>query len=134
MSDDNGQLKIQWDRNAPAVRNARQATLEVSDGSTAPQSVRLDNAHLASGGFTYARQTERVDVTLIVAEPNGRVVKEQTSFLGRLPAQGSAGETRETDAQRAEKLQKDLNIQATKTRKLEKDLQDVREQLEKSKH
>ena len=134
VSDDTGQLKIQWDRNAPAVRNARQATLEVSDGSTAPQSVRLDNAHLASGGFTYARQTERVDVTLIVAEPNGRVVKEQTSFLGRLPAQGSAGETRETDAQRAEKLQKDLNIQATKTRKLEKDLQDVREQLEKSKH
>ena len=131
--DDNGQLKIQWDRNAPAVRNAREATLEVSDGSAAPQSVRLDNAHLASGGFTYARQTERVDVTLIVAEPNGRIVKEQTSFLGRLPAQGSAGEARDTDAQRAEKLQKDLNVEAAKTRKLEKDLKDMREQLEKSK-
>jgi proteasome lid subunit RPN8/RPN11 len=131
VSDDNGQMKIQWDRNAPAVRNAREATLEVADGSAAPQSMRLDNAHLASGVFTYARQAERVDVTLIVAESDGRAVKEQTSFLGRLPAQASTGD--DTNAQRAEKLQKDLDVQAAKTRKLEKDLKAMQEQLQKSK-
>jgi proteasome lid subunit RPN8/RPN11 len=130
VSDDNGQLKIQWDRNTPAVRNAREATLEVTDGGGAPQSVRLDRAHMASGGFTYARQAERVDVTLVVADSDGRVVKEQTSFLGRLPAPRGGGNA---DAQRAEKLQKDLEFQAAKTRKLEKDLKDMREQLQKSK-
>ena len=130
VSDDNGQLKIQWDRSAPAVRNALDATLEITDGNTVPQSVRLDTSHLAAGGVTYGRQNERVDVTLIASEPGGQVVKEQTSFLGRLPAQkGAVGNP---EAERADKLQKDLNLQAAKTRKLEKDLKDMRERMEKS--
>jgi proteasome lid subunit RPN8/RPN11 len=135
IADDNGQLKIQWDRNAAAVRNALEATLEIADGNTVPQSVRLDSAHLASGAFTYARQTERVDVTLIATEPSGQVVKEQTSFLGRLPAAKEATDAppantdRDAEAQRAEKLQKDLNFQAAKTRRLEKEVKDMREQL-----
>jgi hypothetical protein len=135
VSDDNGQLKIQWDRNAPAVRNALDAAIQISDGNTVPQSVRLDSAHLAAGAFTYARQNERVDVTLIATEPSGQVVKEQSSFLGKLPSPRAATETppagkdRDAEAQRAEKLQKDLNFQAAKTRKLEKDLKDMREQL-----
>jgi hypothetical protein len=139
--DDNGQLKIQWDRNSPAVRNALDATLEITDGNSVPQSVRLDSAHLASGGFTYERQNARVDVTLIASEPDGQLVKEQTSFLGQLPAQKTAptedpqasAQDREADTERAEKLQKDLNFQAAKTRKLEKDLKAMQEQLEKSK-
>jgi proteasome lid subunit RPN8/RPN11 len=134
VQDENGQLKIQWDRNAPAVRNALEATLQITDGNTIPQIVRLDSAHLAAGSFTYERQNERVDVNLIASEPGGGIVKEQTSFLGKLPAQKGdpqAVKDREDDTQRAEKLQKDLNFQAAKTRKLEKDLKDVREQLEK---
>ena len=138
VSDDNGQLKIQWDRNAAAVRNALEATLQIIDGNTAPQAVRLDSAHLASGGFTYARQNERVDVTMIATEPDGAIVKEQTSFLGKLPApKGAAGDPqaakdRDAEAQRADKLQKDLNFQAAKTRKLEKDLKDMRDQFQKT--
>jgi proteasome lid subunit RPN8/RPN11 len=137
VQDENGQLKIRWDRNAPAVRNALEATLQITDGNTMPQVVRLDSEHLAAGSFTYERQNERVDVNLIASEPGGGMVKEQTSFLGRLPAQRGAAsdpqaaKDRDDDAQRADKLQKDLNLQAAKTRKLEKDLKDVREQLEK---
>jgi len=136
VADNNGQLKIQWDRNAPAVRNASEATLEISDGNTVPQSVRLDGAHLAAGAFSYAREHERVDVTLMASEPNGQVVKEQASFLGKLPARKETAEApaphedRDAEAERADKLQKDLNFQAAKTRKLEKDLQDMREQLQ----
>jgi proteasome lid subunit RPN8/RPN11 len=139
VADDNGQLKIQWDRNAPAVRNALDGALEITDGHTVPQSVRLDSAHLVAGTFTYARQAERVDVTLIVSEPAGQMVKEQTSFLGRLPMRKPAVEDPQTandrnaDAERADKLQKDLNFQAAKARKLEKALKDMQEQLEKSK-
>jgi proteasome lid subunit RPN8/RPN11 len=138
VSDDNGQLKIQWDRTAPAVRNALDGSLQIADGNAVPQSVRLDSAHLAAGGFTYARQSERVDVTLIATEPGGQMVREQASFLGRLPTQRATpssqpvAPTGDTDAER-EKLQKDLNFQAAKTRKLEKDLKDMQEQLEKSK-
>jgi len=40
---------------------------------------------------------------------------------------------RNADAERADKLQKDLNFQAAKARKLEKALKDMQEQLEKSK-
>jgi len=141
VSDDSGLLKIQWDRNSAAVRNALDATLEISDGNNVPQAVRLDSAHLAAGGFAYARQSERVDVALIASEPGGQLVKEQASFLGRLPAAKPAADDAETakpkdrgaEVERADKLQKDLNFMAAKTRKLEKDLQDMREQLDRGK-
>jgi proteasome lid subunit RPN8/RPN11 len=136
VSDNNGQLKIQWDRNAPAVRNALEGTLEITDGNTVPQAVRLDGAHLAAGVFNYARQNERVDVVLLASEPNGQMVKEQASFLGQLPAQKGGAEDpdarklRDEAARKADKLQKDLNFEAAKTRKLEKDLKDMHDQLQ----
>jgi len=136
VQDDNGQLKIQWDRNAPAVREALEATLQIADGNTVPKSVRLDAAHLAAGAFSYARESERVDVVMIASEPTGQQVKEQTSFLGKLPAQKGAAEDeqvrkqRDAEAERADKLQKDVNFQAVKMRKLEKDLKDMRDQME----
>jgi hypothetical protein len=81
-TDDNGQLKIQWDRNAPAVRNAVEAVLTITDGNPVPRSIRLDAAHLATGAFTYVRESERVDVALTASEPGGQQVREATSFLG----------------------------------------------------
>ena len=135
-ADDNGQLKIQWDRNAPAVRDAVDGTLEITDGGPIPRFIRLDPAHLALGAFTYARENERVDLALTASQPNGQQVREATSFLGKLPGQKQQAEDpavrseRDAEAQRAEKLQKDLNSQASRTRKLEKDLKDVREQLQ----
>jgi hypothetical protein len=135
VQDDNGQLKIQWDRNAPAVRNALEATLEITDGNTMPKSVRLDGAHLATGAFSYARENERVDVALIASEPSGQQVKEEANFLGKLPAQKGAEDQevrkqRDAEAERADKLQKDVNFQAAKMRKMEKDLKDMRDQME----
>jgi len=141
VSDDNGQLRIQWDHNAPAVRNALDGTLEISDGNTAPQFVRLDNDHLATGAFSYARQNERVDVTLMASEPNGRIVKEQSSFLGRLPVQKGgaeeppAGNGPDQAAQKADTDRKDHkdqeDIQAARARQLEKNLKAIRDQLQK---
>ena len=136
MADDNGQLKIQWDRNAPAVRNAVEAVLEITDGNPVPRSIRLDAAHLAAGAFTYSRQTERVDVALTASQPNGQTVRGVAGFLGKLPRRRARAEDpalrqqRDEEAQRADKLQKDLNLQTTRMRKLEKELQDVREQLQ----
>jgi hypothetical protein len=110
--------------------------LEITDGATIPQSIRLDAAHLATGALTYSRESERVDVALAATQPDGQTVREVASFLGRLPAQRAASDDpdgrkeRDTEAQRAERLQKDLNFQSSKTRRLERDLKDVREQLQ----
>jgi hypothetical protein len=136
-TDNQGQLNIHWDRNAPAIRNALEGTLEIMDGASAPQAVRLDGAHLATGAFSYGRESERVDVALIVSEPAGQPVKEQISFLGKVPEQRERAEDpvarKERDAlsEKAEKLQKDYNSQAARTRKLEKDLKEMKDQMEK---
>ncbi|MEI9975889.1 MAG: hypothetical protein WDO73_29815 [Ignavibacteriota bacterium] len=83
VADESGQLKIRWDRNAPALRRAIDATLQITDGDTPVQSVKLDSEHLAAGGFTYARESERVDAALIVTEQGGAVVRALASFLAK---------------------------------------------------
>jgi proteasome lid subunit RPN8/RPN11 len=134
VSNDNGQLRIQWDHNAPAVRSALDATLEIIDGNTAPQIVRLDSAHLAQGAIGYVRENERVDVSLMATEPDGHMVKEQASFLGKLPAQEGTREDpavrrrSDEEAQQANKAEKEL--QAAKIRQLEKALKAMRDQLQ----
>jgi proteasome lid subunit RPN8/RPN11 len=129
-----GQLQINWDRTAPAIRNSVDATLEIADGSLLPQSITLDQAHLHNGFFTYARQNERVDMKLILHQPDGSQVREVTTFLGKLPEQKTAEDPeirkqRDELAAHASKLQTDLDRQAARTRKLEKDLKTIRDEM-----
>jgi len=129
-----GQLQIRWDRNSPAVRQAAEGILEVLDGD-APQANALDAAHLQAGVFTYARRTEKVDITLSARLPDGRLVREATSFLGRPPDAGFAAgsselrKTQEDFAKQAAKLKSDLNAQTVRTRTLEKSMAAVQKQL-----
>jgi proteasome lid subunit RPN8/RPN11 len=132
--DHEGQLQINWDRNSRALLEARDAMLEITEG-TAAQAIQLDSAHLRAGSFTYARQAEKVDVKLIVHQANAPDVREVTSFLGKLPDPKPPVEDPEIQKQRDElakqaaKLKLDLNWQAMKTKKLEKDLQSMREEM-----
>jgi hypothetical protein len=118
------------------VRNAVDATLEITDGNPIPRAIRLDAAHLAAGAFSYGRESERVDVALTATETNGQQVRGTASFLGKLPGRKAPAEDpevrkeRDAEVQRADKLQKDLNSQAAKTRQLERDLKEVRDQLQ----
>jgi hypothetical protein len=97
------------------------------------QAILLDRTHLEAGAFTYSRQAERVEVRLAV----GDQVKETASFLGKLPEHKLPPEDpavrkeRDDLRQQATKLKGDLEFQAAKTRKLEKALNDVKDQLEK---
>jgi hypothetical protein len=135
-ADDNGELKIQWDRNSPAVRNALDGVLVIADGSPVPRSIPLDAAHLAAGAFTYKRESERVDVALTASEPNGQSVREVASFVGRLPGSPAQGgdpnlrQERDAQTKRADALQKSLNFQTSKVHRLEQELKDVLEQLQ----
>jgi proteasome lid subunit RPN8/RPN11 len=133
--DHEGQLQIQWDRSSPAVRRATDAILEITDGGTLPVATQIDTAHLETGSFTYARTSEKVDVLLIVHQKDGPDVREVTSFLGKLPSRKTAEELeaeqqqRDEAAQQAAKMKADLTFQAAKTKKLEKEVQTMREEL-----
>ncbi len=129
-----GQLQIRWDRNSPAVRQAAEGLLVILDG-TAPHANELDAAHLQAGVFTYARRTERVDITLSARLPDGRVVREATSFLGKPLEPGSTTgnlelrQTQEDFAKQTAKLKSDLKAQTERTRTLEKSMAAVQKQL-----
>jgi proteasome lid subunit RPN8/RPN11 len=134
--DRDGQLQISWNRNSAAVRRASDAVLEITEGGPLLTAIQLDTAHLEAGSFTYARTAEKVDVRLIVHQKEGPDVREVTSFLGKLPERKPAEDPaalkqREEMAKQAAKLKADLNSQAAKTKKLEKDVQSMREEMRK---
>jgi proteasome lid subunit RPN8/RPN11 len=85
--DRDGQLQILWDGNSAG---GLAGILLISDGRQA-RSLPLDAAHLRNGSLTYARQSERVDVTLTLNQPNGQKLVEAATFLGAAPPQPLAG-------------------------------------------
>jgi len=130
--DSDGQLQIRWDRSSLPARTGIAATLEIADGaSPQPQSIPIDAPHLQAGVFTYGRQSEKVEVKLTVRMPDGRAVREATTFLGALPQRQPPPEDPEVRRQRDElvqeaaKLKSDLAAQEKRTKKLERSLSDV---------
>ncbi len=87
--DRDGQLQILWDGGAADVRSGRAGILLITDGRQT-RSFPLDAAHLRNGSLTYSRQTERVDVTLSLDQPNGQTLIEAAAFLGKAPRQPAA--------------------------------------------
>jgi proteasome lid subunit RPN8/RPN11 len=133
--DREGQLQIAWDRNSPSVRRGTDAILEITDGGPLPVAIQLDSAHLEAGSFTYARTAEKVDVVLIVHQKDGPDLREVATFLGKLPGRKTPEEIeaeqkqREDAAKQAAKIKADLNFQAVKTRRLEKEVQSLRQEM-----
>ena len=130
-----GQLQISWDPTAAPVRSAVDAALEITDGSQLPHAIALDQAHLQNGFVTYGRQSERVDMKLVLHQPDGTQVREVTTYLGPLPDSRPLPDDpalrRERDelAKKAGRLQSDLDKQAERTRKLERDLKSIRNEM-----
>ncbi len=83
--DEAGQLQIRWDPNSALLRSATRGSLDIVDGDSPPNMVRLDAQHLASGVFTYGRRNARVDVVLVLHQPSGTDVRQATTFLGQKP-------------------------------------------------
>jgi hypothetical protein len=129
--DADGQLQIQWDPHSPALSKPKGARLTIVDGPKL-RPIALDVAHLASGVFTYGRETQKVDVTLTITESSGQTVREQTVFLGR-PSPAPVPDTQAQDVLRDanQKLQLDLSKEREKSRKLDKENHYLRDQLEK---
>jgi hypothetical protein len=130
-----GQLQIRWNRNVPAVAQAAGGVLNITGASPAAQEIALDQAHLLSGFFTVERQSERVDVALTVTGPDGQRVREDTIFLGSVPARvptavDSAAQA-EQDALKDEvrKMRADLDDEVQRNRKLQRSVDLLTRQL-----
>jgi proteasome lid subunit RPN8/RPN11 len=125
--DFDGQLQIRWNRNSPAVSQATNGVLHVKGGPPSAEGIPLDRDHLLSGVFTVARQSERVDVSLVLNRPDGPPIREVTSFIGQLPDSKSApqenatSQTKQEDlASQVEKIRADLDDEIQRNRKLQK--------------
>jgi hypothetical protein len=83
--DRQGQLQIRWDPESDLVRRATAAKLFIIDGAQRLY-VKLDGTRLKRGTVNYPRRSDRVDLRLALAEPDGRMVEQQATFVGTLPA------------------------------------------------
>lgn len=119
--DRGGRLEIRWNAQAPAIREAAAARLEIADGIARPAAV-LTPAQLASGVFIYGRRTERVDVRLVLERPGGRRTTESLTFLGP-PGPANGALEQELRRARTELLNRELLI-----RRLERTIEEMKKQ------
>jgi hypothetical protein len=83
-ADDGGKVRIQWDRSAQPVLDARKASVLVVDGDQKLETELTPKA-LQKGKLTYERKSPDVEIRLRVYGPNSDPVQELTRLLG-LPA------------------------------------------------
>ena len=82
--DRKGQLQIRWDPDSDLIRRAVGAKLYITDGSQRIF-VQLDGARLRRGAVSYSRRSDRVELRMTLAEPDGKSIEEQATFLGTRP-------------------------------------------------
>jgi proteasome lid subunit RPN8/RPN11 len=88
-----GQLHIEWNRDARAIRNAAGGILEIEDGSRKLQN-EVSKDELRAGSVTYMRSTGNVLIRLLV-RGSGHEITETARFLGSPPQ--TAAERRVTE-------------------------------------
>jgi hypothetical protein len=102
ISERGGVLLIQWNRSATPVSDAATGSLAIFDGKDA-RTVDLKPVDLASGKFSYQRNSGDVEVRLTLAAPNGQKLGEEASrFLGAPPIRADSEELKTLEQQRDE--------------------------------
>ena len=111
-----GQLAIQWNPAAKAVRTATRGSLEITDGADT-RTVALQPAELAAGRSTYVRKSGDVQVRMTLEDSDGGRTVEGSRFLGRPPAP-VVGKNELSDMQ---KQRDDLQSEVTQLRRQNQD-------------
>jgi hypothetical protein len=134
LQDMDGQLAIQWDKEAPAIQEAEGGVLEIQDGER-KRVLEMSGPEIRGAGVLVGRQSGRVSVKLIAKLPRGRTAEGWALFEGepvqREPAFDSAaaaGERERLEAE-VEQLQKDLSTAKQRNRDLEAALAALRKRL-----
>jgi hypothetical protein len=83
--DRQGQLQIRWDPESDLVRRATGAKLFIIDGAQRLY-VKLDGKRLRRGAVSYPRRSDRVELRMALAEPDGRMVEQLATFVVTQPA------------------------------------------------
>jgi hypothetical protein len=101
------QLRIEWNHNASAVRDAGKGSLEITDGQTM-QTIPLTPEDLARGSFTYTPTSGDVQVRMEIQSASRGNVIEQTRFLGAPPSGASASGDVQAIKQERDSLQEEV--------------------------
>jgi proteasome lid subunit RPN8/RPN11 len=141
--DHDGQLQIQWNGASPAALASTAGSLLIVDGPNPPLTIELGRPHVLTGSFTYARKSDRVDITLVLPQPGGKEVREATLYAGALPThpapaapavESAAAEPGESVAElKAEivRLTKDNAVQVERNKRLEKAMEELRKAVQR---
>jgi hypothetical protein len=89
---------------------------------------------LRSGVFTFERQTERVDVSLSLPQPDGTPMREGTTFMGKLPERKpvedpAIRQERDRLKRQLAQMDSDLNAEIARNAKLKKTVSELTKQL-----
>ena len=127
MLEREGQLDIEWNRQAAPVSKAVRGTLEIADGPDT-RTIPLKPADLALGKFSYKRETGDIQVRMIVEAPDGEKVQEASRFLGPPPPKANDDELKtlqnrkdELDSE-VQRLKQSNDQQAQRIQQLERTL------------
>jgi hypothetical protein len=101
-----GQLDIEWNRQATPVSKAVYGMLEIADGQQT-RTIPLQPADLALGKFSYKRENGDIQVRMIVDQPDGEKVQEASRFLGPPPTKAQDDELK-TLQQRKDELEAEV--------------------------
>jgi proteasome lid subunit RPN8/RPN11 len=129
--DERSQLRIVWDRASRPVQKADRAAVDIDDGGTRTE-LSLDREHLRNGSLNYVRHSSDVAVRLTVYRAGSVLACVTTRFLGPPPVGRSKAESEaeEREALRlaveAEDARRELDRQAARTKRLERQLQDLK--------
>ncbi len=101
VADVGGQLLIEWDRTAAPIRNARSATLDITDGKEHVE-IQIDSERLREGSVDYVRRAAIIDVRLTVRQSEGRTLQESITFIGQPVRREEPEVTKQRDELKAE--------------------------------
>jgi proteasome lid subunit RPN8/RPN11 len=129
-----GQLRIEWNRNARTVANATRGVLEVVDGAETKK-IALSPAELRGGKFTWERKSGEVEVRLSLENSDGAKAQEASRYLGRAPQKVDTSELAAIKAKRdeleaeVERLRTENGKQTERIQQLERTLRILQARL-----
>jgi len=82
--DRQGQLQIRWNPDSDAIRRAMAARLYIIDGNQR-LFVKLDGARLRLGTVSYEPTSDRVELRMELAQPDGKRIEDRITFVGKRP-------------------------------------------------
>jgi hypothetical protein len=90
-----GNLRVNWNQNAPLVQRARGAALTIRDGDSPPVELQLEPEQLRNGSIVYTPKSASVQFSLAITAPDGAKTAESVLALA---SRRSPGSTRITAA------------------------------------